>query len=80
MATLPSVQNDVVLENYLLEALRERAVADGFTFLSTFIEERMRDTGPWWLRDAVVLERIEGYLRGGATFVYLQASLGSGSS
>ncbi|OLC46855.1 MAG: hypothetical protein AUH43_12955 [Acidobacteria bacterium 13_1_40CM_65_14] len=74
-ATLPTVQNDVELENYVLDALRERALAAGFEFLSTLIEERVRETGPEWLRNAAVLERIENYLRSGMTFVYLQAPL-----
>src|SRR2546425_1761934 len=74
-ATLPTVQNDVELENDVLDALRERAIAAGFEFLSTLIEERVRETGPEWLRNAAVLERIENYLRGGMTFVYLQAPL-----
>ena len=46
MATLPTVQNAVELENHLLDALRERAIAAGFEFLSTLIEERLRETGP----------------------------------
>jgi hypothetical protein len=74
-ATLPTVQNDVELENDVLDALRERAIAAGFEFLSTLIEERVRETGPEWLRNAAVLERIENYLRSGMTFVYLQAPL-----
>ena len=74
-ATLPTVQNDVELENHVLDALRERAVAAGFEFLSTLIEERVRETGPEWLRNSTVLERIEDYLRSGMTFVYLQAPL-----
>ena len=76
MATLPTVQNAVELENYLLDSLRERAIAAGFEFLSTLIEERLRETGPPWLRDAAVLERIDNYLRSGMQFVYLQAALG----
>jgi hypothetical protein len=75
MATLPTVQNDVALENYLLELMRERAIANGFEFLSTLVEERLRETGPPWLRAAAVLERIDDYLHGGVPFVYLQAAL-----
>ncbi|HEV3140558.1 MAG TPA: aminotransferase class III-fold pyridoxal phosphate-dependent enzyme [Vicinamibacterales bacterium] len=74
-ATLPSVQNDVELQNHLLELLRTRAIAAGFGFLSTLIEESVRETGPQWLRDAPVLERMENYLGSGNTFVYLQATL-----
>ena len=51
MATLPTVQNSVELENHLLDSLRERALAAGFEFLSTLIEERVRETGPTWLRE-----------------------------
>jgi hypothetical protein len=75
MATSPSVQNDVDLENALLDALRTRAIAAGFEFLSTLIEERLRDTGPPWFREAAVLNRIENYLQSGTPFVYLQAAL-----
>src|SRR5262245_27255504 len=74
-ATLPTVQNDVELENLVLDALRDRAIAAGFEFLSTLIEERVRDTGPEWLRSSAILERIDDYLRSGMTFVYLQAPL-----
>src|SRR5262249_43799773 len=53
MATLPMVQNDVDVENRLLDTLRERLVAAGFEYLSTLIEERVRETAPTWLRKAV---------------------------
>jgi 4-aminobutyrate aminotransferase-like enzyme len=75
IATLPIVQNDVELENYLLESLRERAIAAAFEFLSTLIEDRFRDTGPAWLRNSAVLEKNDNYLRSGRCFVYLQAAL-----
>ena len=75
MATLSTVQNAVELENHLLDALRDRVVEAGFGFLSTLIEERVRETGPAWIRDAAVLQRVENYLRSGLTFVYLQAPL-----
>jgi L-lysine 6-transaminase len=75
MATLPSVQNAVALENHLLDALRERAIAAGFEFVSTLIEQRFRETGPGWFRNAVVLEEIDNYLRSGTRFAYLQAAL-----
>ena len=77
MATLPSVQNSVELENHLLELLRARAIAAGFGFLSTLIEDRLRDTGPAWLHGAEVLLRIENYLGSGSCFAYLQAALQS---
>jgi 4-aminobutyrate aminotransferase-like enzyme len=77
MATLPTVQNSAELENHLLELLRARAIAAGFGFLSTLIEDRLRDTGPAWLHGAEVLLRIENYLGSGSCFVYLQAALQS---
>jgi hypothetical protein len=75
MATLPTVQNAVELENYLLESLRARATAAGFEFLSTLIEDGVRETGPAWFQSAAVLERIENYLRSGSAFSYLQVAL-----
>jgi hypothetical protein len=75
MATLPAVQNAAELENHLLDALLPRAIAGGFAFLSTLIEDRLRDTGPAWLRKAAVLERIENYLQSGHSFAYLQVPL-----
>jgi L-lysine 6-transaminase len=75
LATLPTVQNANELENYLLDALRERARAAGFEYLSTLVEERLHETGPEWLRSAAILERIDNYLRSGLRFAYLQAAL-----
>jgi 4-aminobutyrate aminotransferase-like enzyme len=75
MATLPAVQNAAEVENHLLDVLRQRAIAAGFTFLSTLIEDRLRETGPAWLRNAAVLERIDNYLRSGSAFAYLQVPL-----
>ena len=75
MATLPMVQNDVAVENLLLDTLRDRMLAAGFEYLSTLIEERIRETAPTWLRRAVTLDRIDNYLRSGVTFAYLQTSL-----
>jgi len=75
LATQPAVRNTVELEHRLLESIRERAVADGFAYLSTLIEDRVRVEGPPWLTDATVLERIENYLRTGIDFVYLQAPI-----
>ena len=72
---LPAVQNAVELENYLLDSLRARAIAAGFEFLSTLIEERLKDTGPPWFREAAVLDRIENYLRSGNAFAYFQVAL-----
>jgi 4-aminobutyrate aminotransferase-like enzyme len=75
MATLPTAQNSLELENHLLESLRERAIAAGYEFLSTLIEDRLRDTGPAWFRGAAILERIDDYLRSGSSFAYLQMAL-----
>jgi L-lysine 6-transaminase len=75
LAVLPTVQNTTELENCALEAIRARAAAAEFEYLSTLIEERVRDAGPAWLRDAAVLQRVDNYLRSGVTFVYLQAAL-----
>jgi len=75
IATLPTVQNALEIENHLLDVLRERAIAGTFAFLSTLIEDRVLETGPEWMRGATVLERIDNYLRSGVRFVYLQASL-----
>jgi len=71
----PSSKNNAELENYLLEAVREKASAAGFAYLSTLIEASEKDTGPMWLQEGVVLERIDNYLGSGAKFVYLQAAL-----
>jgi 4-aminobutyrate aminotransferase-like enzyme len=75
MATLPAVQNDVEIENRLLEALRERAVSRGFEFLSTLVEDRLRETGPPWIQSAAVLQTIDNYLGSGVRFAYLQVTL-----
>jgi 4-aminobutyrate aminotransferase-like enzyme len=75
MATLPTVQNAVELENCLLDSLRARAIAAGFEFLSMLIEDRLRETGPAWFRSATMLERIDNYLRSGSSFAYLQVAL-----
>jgi hypothetical protein len=75
MAILPTVQNQIGLQNYLLESLRTRAVAAGFEFLSALIEERLSETGPEWFQQALVLERIDNYLRSGISFAYFQAPL-----
>jgi 4-aminobutyrate aminotransferase-like enzyme len=75
VATLPTVQNAVELENRLLDLVRERAMAKGFEFLSTLIEDRVSETGPAWLRGAAILERIDNYLRSGSGFAYLQVAM-----
>src|SRR5881296_2986423 len=75
MATLPTVQNSVEIENLLLESLRTRAIAAEFEFLSTLIEDRLRETGPAWFHSAAILLRIDNYLGSGSCFAYLQAAL-----
>ena len=75
MAVLPTVQNYVEIENHLLESLRTRAIAAGFEFLSTLIEDRLRETGPAWFHSAAIMERIDNYLGSGSCFAYLQAAL-----
>ena len=77
MATSPTVQNDVELENFMLDRCGHARSQAGFEFLSTLIEERLRDTGPAWFNDAAVLNRIENYLQGGTSFAYLQVGLRS---
>jgi hypothetical protein len=47
----------------------------GFQYLSTLVEASSLATSTPWLRDAIVLERIENYLGSGTSFVYVQASL-----
>ena len=75
MATLPSVKNHGEVESLMLERLRARALASGYHYLSTLIEERFKGTGPEWFRDAQLVQTIPNYLRSGTQFVYLQASL-----
>jgi 4-aminobutyrate aminotransferase-like enzyme len=80
MATVPTVQNAAEVENHLLNALRDRAIAAGFEYLSTLIEDRILESGPEWLRGAAVLNRVENYLRSGVRFVYLQCALRADST
>jgi 4-aminobutyrate aminotransferase-like enzyme len=75
MAISPTVQNQIEVQNLLLDALRGRAMAAGFEFLSALIEERLHESGPEWMQRAVVLERLDNYLRSGIPFAYLQAPL-----
>src|SRR5262245_1852941 len=77
MATLSSVKNHDEVENQLLELMRARVEAAGFESLSMLIEKRIHDTGPAWLRNAIVLRTIPNYLRSGIRFVYLQVALAS---
>jgi len=55
--------------------LAPASLAAGFEFLSTLIEARVLETGPKWLADATILERVENYLRSGIAFVYVQVAL-----
>jgi hypothetical protein len=75
VATLPSVKNHVEIENHLLDRVRERALAAGYTHLSTLIEERFQHSGPAWLREAQVVRTINNYLRSGMRFAYLHVPL-----
>jgi hypothetical protein len=75
MAMLPSVQNQSEIENQLLEIVMARVREAGFEFLSTLIEDRVRSTGPAWLQEAPVLNRIDNYLRSGIRFAYVQAAV-----
>jgi len=75
MATLPSVKNHVELESLMLDRLRTRALAAGYAYISTLIEERFRGVGPAWFRDAQLVQSFPNYLRSGLGFVYLNAPL-----
>jgi len=75
LAALPSIQNRAEIENLLLDSIRTRALVEGFDFLSTLIEDRLRETGPAWLREAVPLQIIDNYLRSGRRFAYFQFAL-----
>jgi 4-aminobutyrate aminotransferase-like enzyme len=79
MATLPSVQNHVEIENLLLEKIRAKAGEAGFEHLSTLIEERILAEAPLWFRDGQILLTVDNYLRSGVRFVYVQVPL-SGAS
>jgi hypothetical protein len=80
MATLPSVKNHLEIESLLLERLRARALASGYAYVSTLIEERFHGTGPDWFRDAQLIQTFPNYLRSGSSFVYLHASLNGPSA
>jgi len=75
LATVPTVQNQAELENALLDAIRGRAIAAPYEYLSTLIDERTVASGPDWLRGATLLDRFENYLRSGSAYVYVQAEL-----
>ena len=73
MAVTPSVANAGEVENALLDAIRARAAAEGFTRVAMLIEETLRDTGPAWLRAADVGKTVDSYLLSGVRFAYLTA-------
>ncbi|HKQ59384.1 MAG TPA: aminotransferase class III-fold pyridoxal phosphate-dependent enzyme, partial [Candidatus Eisenbacteria bacterium] len=75
LATLPSIKNQVEVENLLLTRIRDQALAGSFSHLSTLIEERVHRTGPEWLRNAQVLQVVDDYLRSGIRFVYLHTEI-----
>ena len=79
MATLPSVKNKREVENHLLDLVREQAAAKGFQHLSTLIEEDTRAGGPSWLEGGTVLKVVDNYLRSGVRFVYVRATISTGS-
>jgi 4-aminobutyrate aminotransferase / (S)-3-amino-2-methylpropionate transaminase len=75
MAVHPSVQNSAEIENHLLELLRQRTLAQGYQRFAALVEERFRETGPVWLRNAEVLRVVDNYLQSGVRFAYLHTSL-----
>jgi len=79
MAVSTAPKNRAEIEALMLDAFRARAEFAGFAALSSLIEARVVETGPAWLRDAVVLETADDYLQSGVRFVYLRARLGGGA-
>jgi 4-aminobutyrate aminotransferase-like enzyme len=75
MATLPAAHNQTAIENHVLSLLHDRVLAAGFQYLSTLIEDRLRNTGPAWFRNATALEQIDDYLHSGVRFSYFQVAL-----
>ena len=76
MATLPTVQNAVELENYLLEALRDRAARGRIPVpVDADRGAAARNRSGVAARARRCCERIDNYLRSGITFVYLQVPL-----
>ncbi len=80
LAVHPCVQNRQEVQNGLLDRLRARVRAAGFEHVSMLIEDRLRETGPEWLRRAAVLKSADNYLRSGERFSYLQAPVGDGAA
>jgi 4-aminobutyrate aminotransferase-like enzyme len=75
MATLPAAHNQTAIENHVLSLLHDRVLTAGFQYLSTLIEDRLRNTGPAWFRNATALEQIDDYLHSGVRFSYFQVVL-----
>jgi len=73
VAVSPLLRNQAEIEGMVLDLVRERAHAAGFKSVSALIEARLRETGPRWMREAVVLEVVDDYLQSGIRFLYLQA-------
>jgi hypothetical protein len=80
MAVHPSVQNQGEIENRLLDLLRARVIKQGYQCFSVLVEERLRQSGPQWLRAAEVLRVVENYLGSGSRFVYIHASVTEGAA
>jgi len=76
LAVHPALQNASEIERHLLDLLRIRVIAAGYSYLSTLLEERFHQKdGPQWLRSADVLRVVDNYLRSGQRFVYLHVAL-----
>jgi 4-aminobutyrate aminotransferase-like enzyme len=75
MAASPLLRNGAEIEGLVLDAFQARARDLGFAGISSLIEDRVRESGPAWLRGAEVLESVEDYLHSGIRFVYLRAPL-----
>lgn len=75
MAVHPCVQNSLQIEHHLLGLVRSRAIAHGYSRLSTLIEERLWKEGPEWLRKGEVSLVADNYLGSGQRFVYVQVPL-----
>jgi 4-aminobutyrate aminotransferase-like enzyme len=75
MAASPLLRNQTEVERLVLDAFRARAKELGFAGVSSLIEERVRETGPAWLRGSEAMESVDDYLHSGIRFVYLRARL-----
>jgi 4-aminobutyrate aminotransferase/(S)-3-amino-2-methylpropionate transaminase len=75
MAVHPSVENATEIEHHLMELLRARVLAQGYSRLSALLEKKSYESGPDWLRSAEVLRSVDNYLRSGRRFLYVHAEL-----